>query len=166
MHWTHPSFALPTGPGQRQRPGTSRMDIEPTPALSDFGFLAPAMTDGRITASLTSSTPIYREEQGPNPMEFSDPRPLQPLNTLTAAFSSPLPQAEQRLLAKIRRWQPPDADWDKHKDLIHDLYITRNQTLVQTMKHMEQQHRFFASYVSALSLPKFDCLLLRSTDSF
>jgi len=45
-----------------------------------------------------------------------------------------------------RRWQPEDSLWEKHKEIIKDLYITKRQTLKDTMAYMEKHHSFRASY--------------------
>ena len=36
----------------------------------------------------------------------------------------------------------PQADWTKHKDYLHDLYITKDKTLLQTIQQAESEHGF------------------------
>ena len=36
----------------------------------------------------------------------------------------------------------PQADWTKHKDYLHDLYITKDNTLLQTIQQAESEHGF------------------------
>ena len=36
----------------------------------------------------------------------------------------------------------PQNDWTKHKDYLHDLYITKDKTLLQTIQQAENEHGF------------------------
>ncbi|KAI8714822.1 hypothetical protein NCS52_01203100 [Fusarium sp. LHS14.1] len=36
-------------------------------------------------------------------------------------------------------------DWDKHRDEIHDLFISQNKTLAEVISHMEETHSFTAT---------------------
>ena len=50
-----------------------------------------------------------------------------------------------------------EQQWESHRDEIIDLYITKNWTLKQVMKRMEEAHGFRARYaVKVMSRPTID----------
>lgn len=154
-HWTHPGFGAPAGLGAQQRLDSPKIAFHSQQPLPHFSLFTPATTASSAGPSVALSMPDYASERCLSSTEFSQPMapPPPPLGAEVIALSSPFPSAPQVTPAKNRRWQPPDVAWDKHKDTIFELYITRNQTLVETMRHMEQQHGFRASYASALLIP-------------
>ena len=48
------------------------------------------------------------------------------------------------------------ADWDKHKAYLHDLYITRDKTLSQVIHQAETEQEFRPRCVNLGSLTKLD----------
>lgn len=77
-----------------------------------------------------------------------------PGNTTSGLVSPIPPNPSQELGAQAvalrpkpnkRRWQPPDAEWNRHKDTIYDLYINKNFTLPKTVDVMREKYGFSAS---------------------
>lgn len=47
----------------------------------------------------------------------------------------------------------PPAEWEKHRELLKELYITQNKTLTEVKDHMRTRFGFSPSYVPAPVLP-------------
>lgn len=47
----------------------------------------------------------------------------------------------------------PPAEWEKHRELLKELYIAQNKTLTEVKDHMRTRFGFSPSYVPALVLP-------------
>ena len=52
----------------------------------------------------------------------------------------------------------PQADWDKHKAYLHDLYITRDKTLSQVIQQAEHEQGFRPRCVNARPLTIYNTL--------
>lgn len=86
------------------------------------------------------------QSSGAPDSQLMPPPPLPAPRSAPTNGSADLQQSIRR--PKNKRWQPSDAQWNTHKGAIRDLYITNNQSLETTMKFMEDNHGFLASYVS------------------
>ncbi len=47
-------------------------------------------------------------------------------------------------------------NWGRHEAEILDLFVTRNKTLKEVKKHMENEHGLIATYVPALHVWTFE----------
>jgi hypothetical protein len=76
--------------------------------------------------------------------------PLPPIQPDPASDYGNANQQLQQNAARNERRNPSEAQWNTHKDNIYRLYITENLTLNATMRVMENDYGFIASFVHHL----------------
>jgi hypothetical protein len=87
----------------------------------------------------TGNPPAGHQTRPTFPSPFRNPHPA-PHATALRGRDSDAPKRR-----RPRATAPSDEEWERHKPIIEDLYMTRNLSLPRTIKTMRDEHRFTAT---------------------